>query len=79
MYQNLVVGNLPDAKESVHLTDFPAWDAARIDAELESDMREVMQAVQLGRACRNTANIKVRQPIATLYVKARRCRRPWRR
>ena len=69
MYQNLVVGNLPDAKESVHLTDFPAWDAARIDAELENDMREVMQAVQLGRACRNTANIKVRQPIATLYVK----------
>ena len=69
MYQNLVVGNLPDAKESVHLTDFPAWDEARIDTELESDMQEVMQAVQLGRACRNTANIKVRQPIATLYVK----------
>ena len=69
MYQNLVVGNLPDAKESVHLTDFPAWDETKIDAQLEAEMDEVIQAVSLGRACRNTANIKVRQPIATLYVK----------
>ena len=69
MYQNLVVGNMPDAKESVHLTDFPACDESKIDAELEAEMDEVIQAVSLGRACRNTANIKVRQPIATLYVK----------
>ncbi len=69
MYQNLVVGNLPDAKESVHLTDFPACDETKIDAQLEAEMDEVIQAVSLGRACRNTANIKVRQPIATLYVK----------
>jgi len=69
MYQNLVVGNLPDAKESVHLTDFPCCNEALIDAQLEADMDEVIQAVSLGRACRNTANIKVRQPIATLYVK----------
>ena len=69
MYQNLVVGNLPDAKESVHLTDFPCCNEALIDAQLEADMDEVIQAVSLGRACRNTANIKVRQPIATMYVK----------
>ena len=69
MYQNLVVGNIPGCKESVHLTDFPAWNAELIDEKLEADMDEVMQAVQLGRACRATANIKVRQPISTLYVK----------
>jgi isoleucyl-tRNA synthetase len=69
MYQNLVVGNIPGCKESVHLTDFPVCDESKIDAQLEADMDEVIQAVSLGRACRNTANIKVRQPIATLYVK----------
>ena len=69
MYQNLVVGNIPGCKESVHLTDFPTWNAELIDEKLEADMEEVMQAVTLGRACRATANIKVRQPIATLYVK----------
>ena len=69
MYQNLVVGNIPGCKESVHLTDFPVCDVSKIDAQLEADMDEVIQAVSLGRACRNTANIKVRQPIATLYVK----------
>ena len=69
MYQNLVVGNIPGCKESVHLTDFPVCDESKIDAQLEADMDEVISAVSLGRACRNTANIKVRQPIATLYVK----------
>ena len=69
MYQNLVAANIPGAAESVHLTDFPAFDASRIDVKLESDMEEVMQAVKLGRACRAAANIKVRQPLSTLYVK----------
>ena len=69
MYQNLVVGNIPGCKESVHLTDFPVCDESKIDSQLEADMDEVIAAVSLGRACRNTANIKVRQPIATLYVK----------
>ena len=69
MYQNLVVGNVPGAPESVHLSDFPACHAEWINPELEAQMDEVMQAVQLGRACRNTANIKVRQALGTLYVK----------
>jgi len=69
MYQNLVVGNIEGAPESVHLADFPAYDESLIDATLESEMEEVAAAVQLGRACRNTANIKVRQALSTLYVK----------
>ena len=69
MYQNLVAGNIPGAPESVHLTDFPVADESLIDEKLESDMEEVIAAVQLGRAARSTANIKVRQPIRTLYVK----------
>jgi isoleucyl-tRNA synthetase len=69
MYLNLVAGNVPGAPESVHLTDFPKADLSRIDEKLEADMEEVMAAVQLGRACRAAANIKVRQPLSTLYVK----------
>ncbi len=69
MYRNLVAGNVPGAPESVHLTDFPQADVSRIDGKLEADMEEVMAAVQLGRACRAAANIKVRQPLSTLYVK----------
>ena len=69
MYQNLVVGNITGAAESVHLSDFPVCHAGWINPDLESQMEEVMQAVQLGRACRSTANIKVRQALGTLYVK----------
>ena len=69
MYQNLVVGNVAGAPESVHLCDFPTADDAWIDTALEEKMEEVAAAVQLGRACRNTANIKVRQALSTLYVK----------
>ena len=69
MYQNLVVGNLTGAPDSVHLCDFPVCDESRIDHALESAMEEVMDVVQLGRACRNAANIKVRQALGTLYVK----------
>ena len=69
MYQNLVVGNVEGAPESVHLCDYPAADESRINPTLEAEMEEVMDAVQLGRACRATANIKVRQALSTLYVK----------
>ncbi|MBQ8972927.1 MAG: isoleucine--tRNA ligase [Clostridia bacterium] len=69
MYQNLVVGNVPGAPESVHLCDYPTADASLIDEKLEAEMDEVAAAVQLGRACRSTANIKVRQALGTLYVK----------
>lgn len=69
MYQNLVANNIECAPESVHLTDYPVCDESRIDEKLESDMEEVMAAVQLGRACRSGANLKVRQPLSTLYVK----------
>ena len=69
MYRNLVVGSVAGAPESVHLCDFPVCDERRIDRRLEAEMDEVAQAVQLGRACRNTANIKVRQALSTLYVK----------
>ena len=69
MYQNLVAGNITGAAESVHLSDFPVCHTEWINPDLESQMEEVMQAVQLGRACRATANIKVRQALGTLYVK----------
>ena len=69
MYQNLVAGNLPDAPESVHLTDFPQAKCEYIDPELEAKMAEVEAAVQLGRACRSAANIKVRQALGTMYIK----------
>ena len=69
MYQNLVVNNIPGAKESVHLTDFPKADMALVDKELEDDMEAVIAIVQLGRACRSAANMKVRQPSRALCVK----------
>ncbi|NTV89971.1 MAG: isoleucine--tRNA ligase, partial [Clostridiales bacterium] len=59
----------PNAPESVHLCDFPASDAKYIDTDLEKYMDRVLKHVVLGRACRNTANIKNRQPIARMYIK----------
>ena len=70
IYQNLVRGLDKTAPESIHLCDFPAADEAYIDTELEADMDEVLHVVVLGRAARNLANIKNRQPIAAMYVKA---------
>ncbi len=70
IYRNLVCSVDPSAPESVHLCDFPEVNEAQIDAELEADMEVVLEAVVLGRACRNTANIKNRQPIGKMYVKA---------
>ena len=70
MYQNLVRSVDKDAAESIHLCDFPTVNEAWIDKDLEADMKELLEIVVLGRACRNTANIKNRQPIGTMYVKA---------
>ena len=70
IYQNLVRSVDQDAPESIHLCDFPTVNEAWIDKDLEADMKELLEIVVLGRACRNTANIKNRQPIGTMYVKA---------
>ncbi len=69
IYQNLVVNNVPGAPESVHLCDFPVSSSAAVDPEMERQMDALLEVVQLGRACRNTANLKVRQPVQKLYVK----------
>ena len=69
IYQNLVVNNVPGAPESVHLCDFPTADTSRIDPEMEKQMSALLEVIQLGRACRNAANLKVRQPLSRLYVK----------
>ena len=70
IYQNLVCSVDKNAPESIHLTDYPTVDESMIDKELEDNMEEVLQVVTLGRAARNAANIKNRQPIANIYVKA---------
>ncbi len=70
IYRNLVCSIDPSAPESVHLCDFPEVDEAHIDLQLEADMEVVLEAVVIGRACRNTANIKNRQPIGKMYIKA---------
>ena len=69
IWQNLVVNNVPGAVESVHLCDFPAYDESRIDPDMEAQMDALLEVIQLGRACRNAANLKVRQPLQKLYVK----------
>ncbi|MCR4875700.1 MAG: isoleucine--tRNA ligase [Clostridiales bacterium] len=69
IYQNLVVNNVPGAPESVHLCDFPAADMSRVDPDMERQMAALLEVVQLGRACRSAANLKVRQPLAKLYAK----------
>ena len=70
IYQNLVRSVDKDAPESIHLCDFPEVKEEWINKDLEENMEEVLDVVVLGRACRNTANIKNRQPIGTMYVKA---------
>ena len=70
IYRNLVCANDPSAPESVHLCDFPVVNPAYVDKQLEEDMEEVLKIVVMGRAARNTANIKNRQPIGTMFVKA---------
>ncbi len=69
IYRNLVCSVDASAPESVHLCDFPVCNEAYIDKELEENMDEVLNIVVIGRACRNEANIKQRQPLAKMYVK----------
>ena len=70
IYQNLVRSVDKDAPESIHLCDFPEVDEAVIDKKLEDDMEDLLEVVVMGRACRNASNIKNRQPIGQMYVKA---------
>ena len=70
IYQNLVRSIDENAIESIHLCNFPTVDESAIDKELEANMDSVLKLVVMGRACRNTANIKNRQPIGQMYVKA---------
>ena len=70
IYRNLVGSIDKTAPESVHLCDFPKVNENWIDTKLEEDMEHVLKAVVMGRACRNTANIKNRQPVSNLFIKA---------
>ena len=70
IYQNLVRTSDKNAPESIHLCAYPACDEAMIDPALEAHMDEVLRVVALGRACRNAASVKNRQPIGKMYVKA---------
>ena len=70
IYQNLVRSIDPSAPESIHLCDYPVVEQSFIDKELEKNMEDVLEAVVMGRACRNDAAIKNRQPISRMYIKA---------
>ena len=70
IYRNLVCSVDANAPESIHLCDYPEVNEAQIDKELEKCMDAVLKIVVMGRACRNNANIKNRQPIGQMYVKA---------
>lgn len=70
IYRNLVCSIDKNAPESIHLCDFPVAEASFIDKKLEVDMDEVLKVVVMGRACRNEANIKNRQPIGQMFIKA---------
>ena len=70
IYQNLVRSIDKDAPESVHLCDFPIAEEGMIDVVLENNMEHVLKVVVMGRACRNNANIKNRQPIGRMIMKA---------
>jgi isoleucyl-tRNA synthetase len=72
IYQNIVRSVDETAPESIHLCLFPEADEAHIDKELEESMDEVLKIVVMGRACRNASNIKNRQPIAQMFVKAQK-------
>jgi len=70
IYRNLVLSVDKTAPESIHLCLYPTYNEAYIDKELEKNMEELLEIVVLGRSCRNAANIKNRQPIGNMYVKA---------
>ncbi|MCR5684235.1 MAG: DUF5915 domain-containing protein, partial [Lachnospiraceae bacterium] len=69
IYRNLVCSVDASAPESVHLCDYPVCDDSMIDAQLEKDMETVLDIVVIGRACRNEANVKQRQPLSRMFVK----------
>ncbi len=77
MYQNLVRSVDADVRESVHLVDFPTYDAGLIDESLMFDTRLTMRVASLGHAARNKAQIKVRQPLAAALVRARTPAERW--
>ena len=68
IYQNLVKSIDASAPESIHLCDFPEVHENWIDPKMEEDMADLLEIVVMGRAARNTANIKNRQPIGTMYA-----------
>ena len=70
IYQNLVKSIDASAPESIHLCDFPEVHENWINPKMEEDMADLLEIVVMGRAARNTANIKNRQPIGTMYVKS---------
>ena len=70
IYQNLVRSIDKTAPESIHLCDFPTIEETFLDKKLEEDMEDLLEVVVMGRACRNASNIKNRQPIGQMYVKA---------
>ena len=72
IYRNLVCNIYKDEPESVHLCAFPAVDESAIDTELEENMEELLDIVVMGRASRNGASMKNRQPLATMYVQAKK-------
>ena len=71
MYQNMVRTVDKSAPESIHLCDWPHKDESFIDPELEANMAAVLDIVVLGRSARNAANIKNRQPVASMYVQGK--------
>ena len=71
MYQNMVRTVDKSAPESIHLCDWPKKDESFIDPELEANMAAVLDIVVLGRSARNAANIKNRQPVASMYVQGK--------
>ena len=73
IYRNLVCSIDKNAPESVHLCDYPTVNEAWIDKELEENMEAVLKVVVMGRACRNSANLKNRQPLANMFIKAPFC------
>lgn len=72
IYRNLVCSIDPKAPQSVHLCDFPKCDESLVDPQMEESMKQAMQIVTLGRAARNEAGIKIRQPLANLFIHAER-------
>ena len=72
IYRNLVCNIYKEAPVSVHLCDFPVVDESAIDTELEENMEELLDIVVMGRAARNGASMKNRQPLSTMYVQAKK-------